>query len=473
MALIPYMFLSNNKACHPPHGAPSMTGEALRALDEEVNEDFFLIDSADATIAWQLLHTIREHHHKSVYLKPVLLEERGAALDDALLVAAVDGVWKSGGDDTMLSGELEVLINQINARLRDILQNPMVRGDQQSGFRILRYIASRGVEQKPYTTSKRIIGYSYPALETFFAAQDDTVWSVLELLEQQQMLSRRFVSRSYQCIHCHSSFLNFVETCPDCQSLNIESDDLIHHFRCGYAGASKEFMKGNDMVCPKCSLNLKQIGVDYDKPSLTFKCNDCQYVFEEPHVSTICYHCGRRTDPEQQTQRDIYAYSITALGENAALFGPEQLFQNILGKDLNVIEFDAFSKMVDVEKARIQRYKISTSSVMVVEVGAFAKAMAMLGQRSIELYQELAHIFSLALRTSDVITTRGQSLFVSLLVETGVEPAKIALRRVAEPTEALFQDSVGISADLSSRIVAVDQNLDLNGLIETFLAEGD
>lgn len=473
MAMIPYVYLSDNPSCRAPDGVVVMSSAQLQQQESDVDGDFFLIDGSDVDAAWRLLESVRQHVGKSMYLKPVLLEDHGSCLEDELLVAAVDAVWKAGRDGALLAGELEVLINGINSRLRGILQNPLVLGDQQSGFRLLRYIASRNSEQKPHITSRRTIGYSYPQLETFFAAKDDSVWHVLELLEQQQMLTTRFVSRSFQCVHCKSSFLNFVETCPDCKAVNIESDDLIHHFRCGYAAASREFLQGDEMICPKCTHTLKQIGVDYDKPSLTFRCRECQYVFEEPFVSTICYHCGRRTDPDHQIQRDIFAYTITALGENAALFGPEQMFQNILGKELNVVDFEAFTKIVDVEKARIERYKLSKSSLLVVQIGAFAAAMAELGQRSMELYQELAHIFSLGLRTSDVISTRGQSLFVMLLVETAEEPSKIALQRVAEPTEALFQDSVSMSADISSLIVSVNKSLNLNQVIESFLAQGD
>ncbi|MDQ6996372.1 MAG: hypothetical protein Q9M82_02800 [Mariprofundus sp.] len=468
--MISYIFLSNNPSRSAPDGVQKMDVKALQQVAEYLDVDFFLLDGSNVASATRLLGRIRQHPEKSVYLKPVLLEMDGPCSDDPLLTAAVDAMYQAGANGAIINGDVEVLVNGINSHLKEMQQNPLILGDQQTGFRLLRFIASRNAEQQPQLTSRRTMGYSYPALEPFFSTQDESVWNLLELLEQQLMLSARFVSRSYQCVHCQSSFLNFVETCPDCKAINIESDDLIHHFRCGYSAASREFMRGEQMVCPKCTHSLKQIGVDYDKPSLTFRCKECQYVFEEPFVSTICYHCGRRTDTDHQAQRSIYAYAITALGENSALFGPEQLFHKILGNELNVFEYDVFQKVVDIEAARIGRYKVSASSILIVELGGFAAAMAALGQRSTELYKELAHIFSAGLRTSDVISTRGQSVFIMLLVETGEEPSAIALRRITEPIDALFRDSVSLPADIASQVVPVNKELNLNQVVESFLA---
>lgn len=473
MALMPYIFLSDNAGRTVPDGIRKMTLEQLANVTGSLDEDFFLIDGSDVASAVCMLEKIRQHPEKSIYLKPVLLEKDGPCAGDALLAASVDAVCVENDKGDIVNDDIEVLLNGIHSRLRSMQQNPLILGDQQTAFRVLRFIASRNREQQPQLTSQRTMGYSYPALEPFFAVNDTGIWDLLELLEQQHMLSSRFISRSYQCVHCQSSFLNFIETCPDCRAINIESDDLIHHFRCAYSAASSEFKSGDQLVCPKCSRQLKQIGVDYDKPSLTFRCRECQYVFEEPFVSTVCYHCGRRTDPDHQTQRSIYAYTITSLGENSALFGPEQLYHNILGKELNVLEYDVFQKFVDIETARIERYKVSTSSILLVEIRGFADAMAALGQRSTELYKELAHIFSAALRTSDVISTRGQSVFIMLLVETGSEPSEIALRRVTQPIEDLFRDSVSLSADIVSRILPVNNELDLNQVVESFLSRSN
>jgi len=465
-----YVFLSENASRTAPKGVRKMDTQQLQNVPGHLDADCFLLDGSDIASAKAMLRKIRQHPEKNIYLKPVLLEKEGPCSDDSLLAASVDAVCQPASDGPIINGDMEVLINGINSRLSAMQQNPQILGDQQTGFRLLRFIASRNSEQIPQMTSKRTMGYSYPSLEPFFVENDASPWNLLDLLEQQQMLTARFVSRSYQCVHCQCSFLNFVETCPDCKSINIESDDLIHHFRCGYAAAAKEFKDGDQINCPKCMLALKQIGVDYDKPSLIFRCKECQYVFEEPFVSTICYHCGRRTDPDHQSQRSIYAYAITALGENSALFGPEQLFHNILGHELNVFEYDAFQKFIDIETARIGRYEISTSSILIVEIRGFAEAMAALGQRSTELYKELAQIFSAGLRTSDVISTRGQSVFIMLLVETGEESSAIALRRVTEPIEQLFQDSVSLSADIASQIVPVNKALNLNQVVESLLA---
>jgi len=470
MALTSYVFLSENPARHAPPGGMKLTAAELDD-DLAAQATFFLLDGEDAHTATQLLRTVRQHTSNAIYLKPVLLEKVDTS--DRLLIEAVDALVAVDSERGIIAdGEIEVRISSIQARLQAMQQNQQILGDQQTAFRLLRYMSSRFCTMKPRITSSRVAGYSYPPLEPFFSQDDGSIWSMLALLEEQRMISGAFVTRSYQCVHCRSSFLNFVETCPDCHAEDIKSDSLIHHYRCGYAAAAKEFMQGDEMTCPKCSRHLKQIGVDFDKPSLIFECNECRHVFEEPHVTTVCYHCGRKTDPEHQTQRTIYAYSITALGENAALFGPEQLLNSALGDQLTLFEYAHFRRFVSTEAARIKRYQRSNSSVLMVSIGGFIEAMARLGQRSTELYKELAEVFAHVLRTSDVITTRGQSLFIIMLTETDKASAAIALHRLSDRIEQLFQESLSISAEIRAEAQSVDDNLNLEQLVEVFLQQG-
>jgi len=470
MAVNPFIFLSDNPSRNEPAGSIKMTEEELDS-DVVVNSPCLVLDGSDERSANNMLRAIRQHQLNGIYLKPVLLEQLPDGTADTLLIAAVDGVVPINADiGIKLDGELEVLIHGINARSSAIQQNKQILSDQQTPFRLLRYISTRQLEIQPVMTSARISGFSYPSLEAFFSIDDNSVWSALSLLETQHMVKAEFVTRKFQCSHCHSAFLNFIETCPDCYAVNIDCDDLIHHFRCGHSAASREFKRAGEMECPKCSQQLKQIGVDHDKPSLTYRCKECQLVFEEPKVSTVCYHCNRKTDTEHQTQSNVYAYSITALGENAALFGTQQLLNNALGEHLTLFEYEPFQRFLGTEIARIERYKLSTSTVLIVNIGGFVDAMAALGQRSTELYKELAEIFSDVLRTSDVITTRGQSIFIMLLVETSYSASSIALERLTDRIERLFQDSLSISAELTSEKVEVNKNLELKALIETFLS---
>ena len=41
--------------------------------------------------------------------------------------------------------------------------------------------------------------------------------------------------------NCKNGHLSFREVCPSCDSANMISEDLIHHFPCGYIGAISDF----------------------------------------------------------------------------------------------------------------------------------------------------------------------------------------------------------------------------------------
>jgi len=460
MALSPFILLSGNQDKVVPDGGALLPSGGLDT-QAAVDSYFFVLDGDDADKALEMLREIRSHADTHIYLKPVVLGA-GAARNDVILSAAVDMVSPSNGVSFPISAEQEEIVNSIRGAKAYRQKITAVLGQQQISLRILRFMASRRhVEQAPVATPASLTGYSYPMLEMFFPAVDSSIWNMLESLQQQHLVEGRFISRAYHCIHCECAFLNFMETCPDCGSPNIKSDDLIHHFRCGYAAAMHEFKRGDALVCPKCDLGLKQIGVDYDKPSLTFQCHECQYVFEEPVPATVCYNCDRRTNPEDQIQRTVYAYAITALGENIALFGQEQLFTKLLKENLELIGNDGFQRLVAVEAARIERYKLSTSCILLLDIKGLADALARLGDRGVEFYKDLANAFVAELRSSDIMTMVGRSVANVLLTETDVDSANIVLKRLTGHVDRVFNEALSVSSGAVGRIIPVNSDLDL------------
>ena len=98
------------------------------------------------------------------------------------------------------------------------------------------------------------------------------------------VLDRRLADKVHRCPNCAWHTLNFVEVCPRCRGIDIEIENVIHHFACAYVGAWSEFRHGVDLVCPKCDEKLRHMGMDYEKPSDTYRCHACGYVFTESRV---------------------------------------------------------------------------------------------------------------------------------------------------------------------------------------------
>lgn len=65
------------------------------------------------------------------------------------------------------------------------------------------------------------------------------------------------------------------------------------------------------MICPKCNEKLRHIGLDYEKPTRTFKCQDCSYTFLEPAVGCYCPVCDHAFASEKAKDMDIYSYTLT------------------------------------------------------------------------------------------------------------------------------------------------------------------
>nr|WP_294808638.1 hypothetical protein [uncultured Nitrososphaera sp.] len=110
--------------------------------------------------------------------------------------------------------------------------------------------------------------------------------------EQEKLLSVAG-SKSYSaCPRCKSLLLSLRLSCPDCKKLSLTRSEIMIHYSCEYSGPVEEFVsqKDNEYVCPKCSKQMKRVGIEYGKPGIGFKCQDCGRVFQYPLVNIVCHN---------------------------------------------------------------------------------------------------------------------------------------------------------------------------------------
>ncbi|MET0089340.1 MAG: hypothetical protein ABW068_04835 [Candidatus Thiodiazotropha sp.] len=445
------------------------SGTDWRGLDVGVDADCFLIDTLDPGVARHALNQVRSKLLPSIYLKPLVLIRHQDDLPEELISQADLQITPRQMQEPWPS-ELLDGIEAINRRVNR-LQEQRLKADTNPALRVIRYLYSRNREVEPRPSIRSRGGYAYPGLGSFFGDSDQSLWQTLEFLRDQHLVQTRFITRTHQCTSCGCAFLNFKETCPHCQSESLHVDNLVHHFRCGYTAELEDFKQADRLVCPKCDHTLRQIGVDYDKPSVMYHCLSCDHRFQEPEIATTCYDCQRTAPPEYQTHRDIEAYKLSMLGESAALFGLDSLFASILERRLQLLPLDLFERFVAVEKARITRYKKSISSLLLFDVKGLEAIYLTLGERTSEVYEELANLFFAMLRTSDLVSSRNESLFLMLLTETSQEDARIVEQRLHQGVSELLEASLGTRPEILSRIHAVDPSLDLTPLLEGFLNE--
>lgn len=463
-------FISEHRTAPPQADidAPAFVREQLGDIDvTEVS--YWLVDARDWAAGQRALASIRQNPCPHVYLKPVVLITAhdtlpAKARDTADLHVHIDG----------FRGKLPDAAEERFQTIRDYidgLPDATESSDKTLSFRVLRFLASRDNALQAHMTTEHRSGFIYPALLPFFAEQDNSHLQVLEFLESQRLIRGEFQARAHLCRQCGCAFLNFTEACPDCASPNLRVDELVHHFRCAHTAPMDEFRQQGELVCPKCDHHLKHIGVDYDKPSMTYQCNSCNSRFQDPAIISTCFNCGHSADPEQQTHCEVKRYSVTSIGQNAAVYGLDNLFTQLLENEITLQPFPVFRQFLQVEIARIKRYALSASSLLFIDLVELDKLYLSVGRRAGEVFGEMGALFRAVLRDSDVISSRSESVFVILLTETSGSAANVALQRLTQGIHDLLTANLGYEPIIRHRIVSVDALLDLDTVTESFLKD--
>lgn len=451
--------LSSNFDCHLVSEIDSIKPHSIAYwLIQEDN-----LDSAEA-----LISAIRKHPAPAVYLRAIVLLSKNESDSKKYLSHSVDAHHNTDTFDQVAENNLNSNFEALNLWIEKI-PDPLDNSDINIGLKVLRFISSRDTEILPVMTTQVHSGYDYPSISKMFEQDDHAIFDTLSFLQKQRLISARFITKTHLCGHCSSAFLNFKETCPDCHSEDIKPDELVHHFKCAYTGEFSEFVFGDDLICPKCDKKLHHIGVDYDKPSTIFRCNQCNHSFQEPEINSTCFSCERTSNPENLTLQTINAYRATSIGNNAAIFGLESLFSNILETELNLFTHAAFKDFIKIEVSRTTRYKITNSTFVILQFTDLENLYIRLGKRAEEVFSELSAIFKSILRQSDIISARNESIFYMILTETDTTQANIAIERLTSGITQLFENNLNYSPNVSTQIEKIDEQLDLERSLEQLL----
>lgn len=181
--------------------------------------------------------------------------------------------------------------------------------------------------------------------------------------------------------------------------------------------------------------------MDYEKPSTIFICHSCQETFQEPLVEVFCFYCQNRTPVEETILWDIKSYEISPAGISCAKNGIMFSFAEILKSQFEIVDYELFKKMVDIEIERNKRYK-RESSVGLFQIMNLQNIYQNIGERKTEIGLEIARILKEVLRKTDVITVLNESTFLILLIETSESNSNIALSRIKNSIEKLLASNL-------------------------------
>jgi hypothetical protein len=154
------------------------------------------------------------------------------------------------------------------------------------------------------------VNLHYPELEETLGISSEEAAGLVKKLFDEKILVRKTHDNVLCCPKCHSIEIHLEFFCPKCGSPNLLKDVLIEHYSCGYVAVEEEFLKGSEYFCPKCRKPLKQIGVDYSKPGIAYKCLDCSEEFSNPTEKWICQNCDNKFETQGIFLRDLYLYKL-------------------------------------------------------------------------------------------------------------------------------------------------------------------
>lgn len=200
--------------------------------------------------------------------------------------------------------------------------------------------------------------YRYPLVEILLQDGETNGRSVCTRIEAKQLIQKgSLIDRVRGCSRCDSSRLNYVDTCPECQSIEIGREASLHCFICGHVAPQEEFTSGGLLRCKNCLTQLRHIGSDYDRPIENYRCRSCNAFFEDAEVKAKCCDCGKIEEPSNLRVIEYYTYKLSENGLLACRQGlkPNDILQGYYA-NLKLVSRQEFVSAIDWHTAIVKRY---------------------------------------------------------------------------------------------------------------------
>ncbi|GMW03958.1 MAG: hypothetical protein AMXMBFR84_50920 [Candidatus Hydrogenedentota bacterium] len=304
---------------------------------------------------------------------------------------------------------------------------------------LLESLDEAGVETiEPVVDATMPYGYAYPDVE-YSLGRTPVELESLEHLASEGFLTRTLANRVRICPTCSDFRMNFREVCPKCQSINVYPKEILHHYKCAHVGTLDTFRQGADLVCPKCNTELRQIGLDYDKPAGHWNCGDCHAIFPEPEVEAQCMRCSRTCQPDETLTHPIYRYEVTPLVAEAVAEGRMDgvnIASILKNEHTGLYSRQYFEHELMRELARFNRYGTPYALLAVQIIGLDDVRRTHPGQvdeYTSAIYAALSH----GLRTLDTTCVLERDVLAVLLPGTPDTGAEVVMARMREDVHQL------------------------------------
>jgi hypothetical protein len=204
-------------------------------------------------------------------------------------------------------------------------------------------LAAKIVDIKPQLDVTTELGFIYPVVEQTAKVKGQEAVAIVESLTDRGILKRSFFDRLLRCPLCHSVNLRPSTHCPKCSSGDVVRGRILEHLACNYVGVEDEFEVKGRYICPRCKLELRTMGVDYESRGVLRKCRDCGEIFNMPLLKWRCLKCSSLADEDEVGEVNVYSYSLDETKKNW-------------------LEFELHSKAQFVEFLRQHGYEVTENA---------------------------------------------------------------------------------------------------------------
>lgn len=383
---------------------------------------------------------IRTHENPNIYLKPVffLLKTMNG------LTIHTDGVF-----DEHKSNDLT---KNINEKISKLTGNKSA-SHKSLEIKLMNYLYSRDGQLIPQKNRLVRSGYSYPFVDCYYKGEDFEKYKLLKQCIKNDWLNEQLEDRVQLCIQCQDSYMIYKETCPKCQSINIQAHDIVHHFPCAHIAPATTFKQdgSDEMVCPKCDKLLRHIGIDYDKPSVVFSCNNCDNNFQLAEVISECHTCNHQNKLEDLVEVDIQAYKISMNGIMKVEHGTTVINEKSPVSD----HLKIFEQLVQQERSRTF---VADNSSYVVQIDIQSKLFKILNAGFLEqFWKDINHITKNYVSNSIYSCRKDETIYL-LMIDKEETAVTLLLEKLEYNLKILLEDNLGSDVVLVINLQNVNQS---------------
>jgi DNA-binding NarL/FixJ family response regulator/DNA-directed RNA polymerase subunit RPC12/RpoP len=136
----------------------------------------------------------------------------------------------------------------------------------------------------------------------------------LNLLTEKGFVEKKPVFSISSCPECHSITDTHYFGCPICSSKIMSKSNVLEHKNCGHTDFRENFYTpSGELICPKCEKTLRQVGVDYIKAGVHYKCKN-SHLFTAPLHSYLCRKCMKELKQNDTDLMIIHSYRLKKKG---------------------------------------------------------------------------------------------------------------------------------------------------------------